>query len=806
MKNNLKTKAVSLYNTTALHWNTPPLGKRVAYKEIFAYGIGGMGKEFVFYFAGLISLTATSFLVGSTIGIKPMDLQYMAVASTIIGFGITIIRSYLIDSSKFKSGKFRPWFATLGIPTVIISIVFVWLPYETMSYTGKVTSVFICYNLLQCFFPFYVQSYSDIANVISPNSHERTDIISISSIIRSFAPSLTGAFIPALSTLTGGLNNIHTYRIIHPIVAIVGLALAYAAYFGTKERIVEAKTHISHFKFSDAFRAVAKNKYFWITSLAGWLGFLEGAVGVIIGWTFIYGYPDRMGTFGFATVLIGNASLWGMIFCPFAIRKVGKRNLLIWSNVANIFLIAAMLPFYKNLFMLIALYYLNGFVGSFSLVYSPGISADMRDYQHYYTGERIDGMFGAVGIIGSVVGMFTGMVIPFIYQNLGLRDNYDVMEVASFREDMFNVLIIAAIIGAAFNCIPYFFYDLTEVKQKGIARVLKIRALFEDYGNGVLKDEDLVEAIDTINDANELFADRLKITTKDDIIKVQRLPEDTPENKAIKKEALKRVKENYDNFEAEKRSIVKERIHQAQEMPKTTPAQAEARKAALKEVKSVNSAYKKLNEDISVCHFVIDEMNKFNTRRMQKKAERAKQTIAQGVDGLYTVEKSILRETKKLPKATFEQREIRSDAIANARATLACKKSIHKYYQNGLIVPDAAALAKADELQDETLGQKLIKRKTIKALVNEKSHYTRSIKVLLDAERLLTEQENYLHLDEIEIKYEEAKRRTDEDYDAKKRVIEDLEAKRKANTELRHQERLLRKNGKDEKNGRDNDE
>lgn len=37
-------------------------------------------------------------------------------------------------------------------------------------------------------------------------------------------------------------------------------------------------------------------------------------------------------------------------------------------------------------------------------------------------------------------------------------------------------------------------------------------------------------------------------------------------------------------------------------------------------------------------------------------------------------------------------------------------------------------------------------------------------------------------------------------------MIEDLEAKRKANTELRHQERLLRKNGKDEKNGRDNDE
>ena len=76
-------------------------------------------------------------------------------------------------------------------------------------------------------------------------------------------------------------------------------------------------------------------------------------------------------------------------------------------------------------------------MNSFAIVYSPGISADMRDYQQYYTGERIDGMFGAVGIIGSFIGMFTGMVLPLIYQNLGLQDNYNVLEVTSFREDMF---------------------------------------------------------------------------------------------------------------------------------------------------------------------------------------------------------------------------------------------------------------------------------------------------------------------------------------------------------------------------------
>lgn len=181
-KSNLKEKVSTTWNNVVLHWKTPALGKYVSYKEIIAYGIGGMGVQFVMFFCSLIALSATSFLVGNTIGIKPMHLQYMAVASTIIGFGITIGRSYIIDSARFKSGKFRPWLAITGIPTVIIAVVFVWLPYETMSYMQKVIAVFLCYNLLQCFYPFFQQAYTDLANVISPNSHERTDIVSVSSI------------------------------------------------------------------------------------------------------------------------------------------------------------------------------------------------------------------------------------------------------------------------------------------------------------------------------------------------------------------------------------------------------------------------------------------------------------------------------------------------------------------------------------------------------------------------------------------------------------------------------------------------
>lgn len=797
-KSNLKEKVSTTWNNVVLHWKTPALGKYVSYKEIIAYGVGGMGVQFVMFFCSLIALSATSFLVGNTIGIKPMHLQYMAVASTIIGFGITIGRSYIIDSARFKSGKFRPWLAITGIPTVIIAVVFVWLPYETMSYMQKVIAVFLCYNLLQCFYPFFQQAYTDLANVISPNSHERTDIVSVSSIIYSMAPSLTGLFVPMLSTLTGGLNSITTYRIIHPIVAIVGLLLSYIAYAGTRERIIVAESHVTQFKFSDAFRAVAKNKYFWITSLAGWLGFLEGAVGVIIGWTFIYAYPNRMGLYGVATTLIGNAALWAMLICPIAIRVLGKRNLLIWCNVTNVVLIGLLYPLYNNIPALIILYYLNGFINSFSIVYNPGINADMRDYQQYFTGERIDGMFGAVGIIGSFIGMFTGMVLPTIYQMLGLEDNYDVLEVASFREDMFDVLIIAAVIGAALNFVPYLFYDLTETKQRGIVKVLKIRAMFEDYGNGILRDESIVEAIDIIDEANLLYKDRTLMTTKDDIKKAERLPARTPEEKEFKKNEIKRLKAAYKEFNTQNRGIKKDRINQAKAMPKGIDAEKAARKAAIKAAKKENRELNKLNADISVCDFIIDEMNKYDTLRIKKQVERSRALEAAGYAGIFNYSKEDMAEAKALPKSTHEEREIRSDAITRARALKNARKAMIKFYGSpeNIVEPSDDAFKAAEALPDDTFAHQLEKKRTVKKLVNEKSKYIRSVKPLLDARRQLTEKENYAHLDDIRARYADAKANTDAEYEARRVEIERLEEERKADLERRKQERLAKKNGK----------
>ena len=155
--------------------------------------------------------------------------------------------------------------------------------------------------------------------------------------------------------------------------------------------------------------------------------------------------------------------------------------------------------------LVVVIFYINAFINTFGNVYLPGIQADMRDYHQWKTGVRVDGLFGPLGMIGTVIGFFTGMVYPAVYEKMGLLEDYNVLYDDNIRNNLFEVLILLSALGAFLNLIPFCFYDLTENKHKAYVGVLKIRAMFENYSLGVLEDEELKDVMAIILQAKELF-------------------------------------------------------------------------------------------------------------------------------------------------------------------------------------------------------------------------------------------------------------------------------------------------------------
>ena len=694
----------SLLGKVKQNWNEPATGNYVPYKEVATIGAAGLGVHWTSTLAYTIGLDASNFLVGASIGLQPLHLSIMLIVANLVGMPIAFFRGWFFDNHKMPGGKFIPIMLRTPIPIVAISTIFVWLPYESWGYWTKVAVVWCMYMILQFFLCLYGEGWGYFQQVVTPNAQERAHVMSISQIIYSFAPTLTGLVVPTVAGLTFGMNNIWTYRIIYPPFTLIGVVILLIFFPKLKERIVLPKRGVEYVSIIDSLREVAKNKYFWIINSAGWVGFLESAYGVILSWSFVYAFNgEKQAYLGLANTIIGNASLWSMMIAPFIMNWMGKRNLLIAHNIINVVLLALLIPCYKNLFLVCVIFYINAFVNTFQNIYFPNIQADMRDYHQWKTGVRVDGLFGPLGLIGTVLGFATGLVLPTIYEHMGLKENYDILYNDEMRNNLFDVLIIASIIGAILNLIPYLFYDLTEEKHRGYVNVLKIRAMFEDYGNNELDEGQLVEAMEIIN------ASRNNLQKKE-----------------VDKSKLKEAKKIKDKDE---------------KIASVEKARAEIR------------AIKNHNKLISSLPIVGEELNKFNTQRYQAQLERAKQTLSLGEVYLYSEWKEEKLAAKRMSKATKEDRIIRADAIKLASEKKRSYKLLKKYGSDNLTVPDNSV---PEEIKSRTFSNEKERRaakRELKAYTKGVSVYRRITKPYYDAKNLIIQEENYNKLDEIEAMY-----------------------------------------------------
>ena len=717
--NRLISKGLGMLQDVKTHWKAPAEGRYMSFREIFAYSVGGFGAYSVFTMAQQLLLSTTNVIIGNTIGIQPMHMYVMYLISVITNIPLTMVRANMVDNVRYKEGKYRPYLLRMGVPTIAVSLLFVFTPYVKIGYIWRCILIFV-YNFgLQFFYNFFYDAYENLIHVLSPNSQERTNVTAIKSMIYSLSPTITNFITPLIAgkVANGNMYDLRVYRWLYPFIAVVGVGLLILVYSRTEEKIVIAKTPPMKVKFTDALREVAKNKYFWIISLAGWIGFLETCTYVVLQWLYNYAHLCTPEQYSLITLIRGTAYTWGMLFAPFAVKKWGKKKVLILTNLVNILFLALVYPLMGSIWTVLLCMYFNSIADSFMLVINPAIQADIRDYQQYKSGERIDGMFGAVAMIGSFITMATSSVLPAVYEKYGIysgngyENMYDVLYDTNVLYKLVGMLVILSAVGAALNVVPYFFYDLTETKQKSIIKILQIRAMFEDYGNGVLTDADMRSTVSLIRGAKESL-----------------------KNGRVDISALKR------------------------------------RKAAKAELLAARAA----NEEYEIAQAVLGELERFSSPAGLSRLRWAETVAAAGIEGIPQADESTLAGARALPANTPENRAVRKEAVADARLLLRCKKAARKYYPNGIKEFDEAVLnalyAKENELGEKKAA--LLKAKagkdeiaaltaesaqtarSIKALHEEYRRYAECTRVYRDALRFIAQAKNYARFGELDTAFD----------------------------------------------------
>jgi GPH family glycoside/pentoside/hexuronide:cation symporter len=759
----IKQKASDFGTNLREYWTKPPKDKYLSYKEIGAYSLGGIGKMLIAMLVGYTGLSVGNFLVGSIMGLRPLDIQYMNNILGFLGIFFVIIRGVLVDNTRTNWGRFRPYLAVMGIPLVVLTIIFMNMKFESMQYSEKLVWAFVF--ALACSFigPLLNDTYTDLRTVMSPSTQERSFLIMISELVAGFAPTVTNLFVPILIQKMGGYTQLSALKAVYFPIGIIGLFFMFFTFFGTKERIFVSKQFKPKIRVFHAIGQVYRNKYWWVRYIAGMTSFLEGGIWALYSWIFVYQIQNGV-VMSAVTTVMGLASTIAMFITPSLLKKIGPKNFMIVQNFLNIVFIGLMASTFKLVWFGIPLFFfIFNFLGTtvyqLSLVSDPVIHAEVKDFSHYQSGRRMDFMFGTASIISFPITFITGLVVPAIQQSAGLTTNYNVLFDPNIRNSLFTTLCIISIIGAAINLIPYFLYDFSETQHRNIIKVLRLRNLFEDYTGGDLSPKDIKAAVEEVVEAREFIG-----------------KEKTDPTAYVEK--LKAAKAITDK---------------------------EERKTAVKEARRELSKVRALNENIAAAPLVVKDLTKYESGIGYEKLQLAKETVAMGFEGIKNIDDGIVRRAKAEP---FTNEDLRGDAVKEAKRELNAAKNatsetdkekikillaphreklraakalpdigsdegtaFHRYkvrraklllvlkkaiLQNDFKEMDDSELTAAQNLPETTRKEIMAKMKAVGAAQKKLNKYYLTAEAYMDAQAVIKDADAYAHFPEIEASYQKA--------------------------------------------------
>lgn len=258
-------------------------------------------------------------------------LMVFPVLSKIIDAFTNIMMGQLVDRTKSKEGKARPWLLLSAILLPITGVLLFAVP--NASETVQVIWVMISYNLFYSLaFTIYNMSHTLMVPLSTRDIAQRSGLSVFNNIAQTMITGIIVALIfPSLIMPAIGANK-HAWLMLMSILSIIVLPLTLLEYFYTKERVTEEagndKTETKPIR--EQLKAVLHDKY-WVIIM---LYYIVYTVGICFkNSSLIYYCNYVLGTYNDGITqtmisVIGGIPMGIGIFAvgPLA-KKFGKRNL-----------------------------------------------------------------------------------------------------------------------------------------------------------------------------------------------------------------------------------------------------------------------------------------------------------------------------------------------------------------------------------------------------------------------------------------------------------------------------------------------
>ena len=497
-------------------FGTTPNDGDIQPKESWSYSICGLGQNFICTVIGsYLTVFMTDALgfnidtnVGAMTGVTAVAIL-MLVTRLFDAFNDPIMGS-IVDRTRTKWGKCRPYLLWMAIPIAIMTILcfLPWYPKDT----GGFIALSLIYVVWSVVYTVADVPYWGLSTTMTNNTTKRGNLLTIARLFCTAGAGLVTILVPQITaavtkqyhyTTADGKSLVnpiyavenattlkYTYFIIAIVLVILSLPMFYIGFKNTKERCGTIEDNQKLPSLGHNLKLLFKNKELMLIVLSGILGGARMVYTYTGGLYFCkYALGDE-GAYSLLTMLVVPGGLIASVLCPWLTKKFTKKWSFIGSHIIGA--IAMVVMFFMWDFDKGALRGTNGTAGlvvcvvcmlligipqGISNIMTYAMIGDTVEYLEWKTGERAEGICFAMQTLINKIGMAIGAFIGVIaYRMSGISpSNPEGSMTVDGLNKLWLMLVLSGVVSFIACVIPMFFYTITEDKQRWLVEQINLR-------------------------------------------------------------------------------------------------------------------------------------------------------------------------------------------------------------------------------------------------------------------------------------------------------------------------------------------
>ncbi len=302
----------------------------------------------------------------------------------------------IIESCKFKLGKYRPWILAGAILNAFFVVLLFTVRPEGWAFVGFFGFAYLMWGMS---YTMNDISYWGMLPSLSSDAKERNMLVSLVTIFACVGQFLVAGVIP--NVVAG--QAVNAYGVVAVIIGTCMILFQLLTFFGVRERVRTVANENEKVTFKKMAQVFRRNDQLLVAGFAIFLFYLASNSIIAFGMNFFYfefAYSNGGFVFFLATIMYAVGTLLAQIVYPFVAKVLSRNRLVLISTlvaVCSYFLflsIGYLLP--KHVLVVNVLAFLIFFAQGMLQVVNIVMLNNTIEYDQLTTGERHESIVSAV--------------------------------------------------------------------------------------------------------------------------------------------------------------------------------------------------------------------------------------------------------------------------------------------------------------------------------------------------------------------------------------------------------------------------